>query len=84
MKIKNILFRNIDSLDSDEIRFFDDMRDKFELNTCDKYGTIHFSSELVWIAYNFEELSDKAFAECERKNYQALSEEAFEELKEIK
>ena len=84
MKIKNILYKTFDSLTYDETRFFFDMRDKYELNICDKYGTIHLSKDLVWIAYHYDELSDNAFQECERKNYQALSEEAFEELKEIK
>ena len=84
MKIKNILYKTFDSLTYDETRFFFDMRDKFELNLCDKYQTVHYSKDLIWIAYHFEELSDNAFQECERKNYQALSEEAFEELKEIK
>ena len=84
MKLKNILYKTFDSLTLDETKFYFDMRDKYELNLCDKYGTIHLSKELVWLVYHFEELSDNAFIECERKNYQALSVEAFEELKEIK
>ena len=80
MKLKNILYKTFDSLTYDETKFYFDMRDKYELNLCDKYGTVHLSKELVWLVYHFEELSDNAFIECERKNYQALSEEAYEEL----
>ena len=80
MKLKNILYKTFDSLTLEETKFFFDNKDKYELNLCDKYQTIDFSKNLIWLVDNFEKLSHEAHIECERNNYQALSEEAFEEL----
>ena len=80
MKLKNILYRNFDNLNEVEHQFYDDNRDKYELNVCDKYNTIHFSDELFWIEHDFELLSKRGIKECESKGYMALCEEAFEEL----
>ena len=80
MKLKNILYRNFDNLNEVEHQFYDDNRDKYELNVCDKYNTIHFSDELFWIEHDFELLSKRGIKECESKGYIALCEEAFEEL----
>ena len=38
------------------------------------------TDELIYIEYDFEELSDKGIEECEKNNYTALCVEAFEEL----
>ena len=38
MKLKNILYRNFDNLNEVEHQFYDDNRDKYELNVCDKYN----------------------------------------------
>ena len=67
MKLKNILYRNFDNLNEVEHQFYDDNRDKYELNVCDKYNTIHFSDELFWIEYDFELLSKRGLKECEEK-----------------
>ena len=80
VKLKNILYRNFDNLNEVEHQFYDDNRDKYELNICDKYNTIHFSDELFWIEHDFELLSKRGIKECESKGYIALCEEAFEEL----
>ena len=80
MKLKNILYRNFDNLNEVEHQFYDDNRDKYELNVCDKYNTIHFSDELFWIEHDFELLSKRGIKECESKGYTALCEKAFEEL----
>jgi len=35
---------------------------------------------LIYVEYDFEELSDHGIAECEKNNYVALCREAWEEL----
>ena len=66
MKLKNLLYRNFNTLSDSEKEFYKDNRDKFEINVCDKYHTIHFSDELIW---NVEHLG-----------YSAVCEEAYKEL----
>lgn len=66
MKLKNLLYRNFNTLSDSEKEFYEDNRDKFEINVCDKYHTIHFSNELIW---NVEHLG-----------YSAVCEEAYKEL----
>ena len=78
MKLKNILYRNFDSLTNDEKKFYDDVQEKYELGICDKYNTIEI--RLIYPEYDFEFLSETGLKECEEKGYIALSEEAFEEL----
>ena len=78
MKLKNILYRNYNSLTNDEKKFYDDVQEKHLLGVCDKYNIV--TDELVYVEYDFEELSDKGIAECEKNNYTALCVEAFEEL----
>jgi len=81
MKLKNILYRNFDSLTSDEKKFYDDNQEKYLLGVCDKYNIV--TDNLIYVEYDFEELSDKGIEECEKNNYTALCEEAFEELMTI-
>ena len=45
---------------------YDDNREKFELNLCDKYNTICYSDELIW--------------DVEHLGYTAICEEAYNEL----
>ena len=78
MKLKNILYRNFDSLTNDEKKFYDDVQEKYLLGVCDKYNIV--TDELVYVEYDFESLSKRGLKECEEKGYTALSEEAFEEL----
>ena len=78
MKLKNILHRNFDSLTNDEKKFYDDVREKYLLGVCDKYNIV--TNNLIYVEYDFEELSDKGIEEREKNNYVALCEEAFEEL----
>ena len=78
MKLKNILYRNFDNLNEVEKQFYDDVQEKYLLGVCDKYNIV--TDELIYIEYDFEELSDKGIEECEKNNYTALSVEAFEEL----
>ena len=78
MKLKNIMYRNFDSLTNDEKKFYEDNQEKYNLGICDKYNTVE--TRLIYIEYDFEFLSDKGIEECQKNNYTALSEEAFEEL----
>ena len=48
MKLKNLLYRNFNTLSDIEREFYEHNRDKFEINVCDKYNTIQFSDELIW------------------------------------
>ena len=66
MKIKEILYRNFNTLSDVEKQFYDDNREKFELNLCDKYNTICYSNELIW--------------DVEHLGYTAICEEAYNEL----
>ena len=68
MKLKNILYRNYNSLSDNEREFYKENREKFEINVCDMYHTIHFSDELIW--------------EVEHLGYSALCEDAYKELTE--
>ena len=78
MKLKNILYRDFDSLTNDEKKFYDDNQEKYNLGICDKYKTIQ--TRLIYIEYDFELLSESGLKECQEKGYTALCEEAFEEL----
>ena len=66
MKLKHILYRNFNTLSDVEKQFYDDNREKFEINLCDKYNTIHYSDELIW--------------EVEHLGYTAICEEAYKVL----
>ena len=72
------MYRNFDSLTNDEKKFYYDNQEEYNLGICDKYNIV--TDELVYVEYDFEELSDKGIEECEKNNYTALSMEAFEEL----
>jgi len=78
MKLKNIMYRNFDSLTNDEKKFYDDNQEKYNLGICDKYNTIE--TRLIYVEYDFQFLSDNGIKECEKNNYIALSVKAFEEL----
>ena len=78
MKLKNIMYRNFDSLTNDEKKFYYDNQEKYKLGICDKYNTVEIV--LIYPEYDFEELSRKGIEECEKNNYTSLSVEAFEEL----
>ena len=78
MKLKNILYRNFDSLTNNEKKFYYDIQEKYNLGICDKYNTIQL--RLIYIEYDFELLSESGLKECQEKGYTALCEEAFEEL----
>ena len=78
MKLKNIMYRNFDSLTNDEKKFYYDNQEKYELGICDKYNTVEIV--LIYPEYDFEDLSWKGIEECKENNYTALSVEAFEEL----
>ena len=66
MKLKNILYRNFNTLSDVEKQFYDDNREKFELNLCDMYNTINYSDELIW--------------EVEHLGYTAICQEAYKVL----
>jgi len=68
MKLKNILYRNYNSLSDNEREYYKENREKFELNTCDITNCIYYSDELVW--------------EVEHLGYSALCEDAYKELTE--
>lgn len=78
MKLKDILNRNFNSLNHDELKFFEENQENHLLGVCDKYNII--TNELIYVEYDFEELSDHGIAECEKNNYVALCREAWEEL----
>ena len=78
MKLKNILYKKYDDLNKNEKKYYNENRDKYNLGICDKYNTVE--TRLIYIEYDFEFLSDNGIKECEKNNYTALSEEAFEEL----
>ena len=66
MKLKDILYRNYNTLSDVEKQFYDDNREKFELNLCDMYNTINYSDELIW--------------EVEHLGYTAICQEAYKVL----
>ena len=66
MKLKNILYRNFNTLSDVEKQFYEDNREKFELNLCDKYNTVNYSDEMIW--------------EVQHLGYTAICEEAYKEL----
>ena len=78
MKLKNILYRNYNSLTNDEKKFYDDNQEKYNLGICDKYNTIEL--RLIYPEYDFEFLSERGLKECEEKGYTALSEEPTESI----
>ena len=82
MKLKNILYRNYNDLSTKEKQFYHLNRDKFELNLCDKNETVHYSKELTWISEDFENLTDEQIEVCEKYDWQALSEEALNEIED--
>ena len=57
MKLKNIMYRNFDSLTNDEKKFYYDNQEKYGLGICDKYNTVE--TVLIFPECDFEELSDK-------------------------
>ena len=66
MKLKDILYRNFDTLLDVEKQFYKDNREKFEINLCDMYNTINYSDELIW--------------EVEHLGYTAICQEAYKVL----
>ena len=66
MKLKDILYRNFNTLSDVEKQFYDDNREKFEINLCDMYNTINYSDELIW--------------EVEHLGYTAICQEAYKVL----
>ena len=66
MKLKNLLYRNVNDLTVEEKVYF---MNNEHLNSCDKYNTIHLSTDLYW--------SDEYDL---KGNYAALCEEAFKEI----
>ena len=66
MKLKDILYRNYNTLSDVEKQFYDDNREKFEINLCDMYNTINYSDELIW--------------DCEHLGYTAICQEAYKVL----
>ena len=66
MKLKDILYRNFNTLSDVEKQFYDNNREKFELNLCDMYNTINYSDELIW--------------EVEHLGYTAICQEAYKVL----
>ena len=43
MKVKHILYRNINDLNKEELEFYEENREKFELNTCDRTNFVYTS-----------------------------------------
>ena len=78
MKLKNIMYRNFDSLTNDEKKFYYDNQEKYELGICDKYNTVEIV--LIYPEHDFEDLSWRCIEECDKNNYTALSLQAFEEI----
>ena len=66
MKLKHILYRNFNTLSDVEKQFYEDNREKFELNLCDMYNTINYSDQLIW--------------DVEHLGYTAICEEAYKVL----
>ena len=66
MKVKNILYRNINDLNKEELEFYEENKEKFELNTCDRTNCIYYSDDLVW--------------EVEHLGYTAVCEEVYDML----
>ena len=66
MKLKDILYRNFNTLSDVEQQFYDDNREKIEINLCDMYNTINYSDELIW--------------EVEHLGYTAICQEAYKVL----
>jgi hypothetical protein len=63
MKIKNILNRKYDSLSSDEKEFYENNREKYELNICDKTNVICYSNEMVWNVLGYDAISIETYEE---------------------
>ena len=82
MKLKNILYRKYNDLSTKEKQFYHLNRDKFEINLCDKNETVHYSKELIWISEDYENLTDEQIKICEKYDWQALSEEALNEIED--
>ena len=61
MKLKNILYRNYNSLTNDEKEFYSENQEKYNLGICDKYNTIEI--RLIYIEYDFEFLSERGLKE---------------------
>ncbi len=80
LRPKDLIGRNYDRLTKKEKKYYDDNREKFELNTCDKYHTIWCSHDLIWIDQLFD-LRDEVVEYCNKCGYVALSDYAFAELK---
>ena len=67
MKIKQLLYRRVDDLTPAEKEFY--CNDQDVLNSCDKYHTIHYSTDLYW-----DDEHDL------KGDYAALCEEAYKEV----
>ena len=80
LRPKDLIGRNYDRLTKKEKKYYDDNREKFELNTCDKYHPIWSSHDLIWIDQLFD-LRDEVVEYCNKCGYVALSDYAFAELK---
>ena len=66
MKVKNLLYRNINDLNPKELDLYWITED---INTCDKYNTIHYTNDLYWNSeYNL------------KGDYEALCQEAYNEV----
>lgn len=68
MKVKNLIGRKYNSLSKDEKQFYDEVRDKYEINVCDATNIICFSCDLVWGVCGFEAISIEALEEMEVSN----------------
>ena len=82
MKLKNILCKKYDDLNQDEKDFYNDNRDRLELNLCDKNRTVHLSSELTWISEDWENLTDEQILVCEKYAWETLSDKALDEIED--
>ena len=67
MKIKQLLYKRVDDLTPAEKEFY--CHDQEVLNSCDKYRTIHYSTDLYW-----DDEHDL------KGDYSALCEEAYKEV----
>ena len=65
MKVKNLIGKKYDTLTKNEQKFYDDIREKYQLNTCDKTNVICYAEDLVWDVFGFDALSVDVFEEME-------------------
>ena len=69
-KIKDILYRNFNSLSNNEKKFYEENRDKYELNLCDATNTIHYSNELIWDTDGYDAICREEYEILKRKEIQ--------------